>query len=290
MFGITKYKKTLYNEAVIDTSTNTVIFPHSKNWKEFEEWKKDNPTEYLRITQNKNNKLLWNGGLPIKDKNTEVRYDEEGTLISLKKYIDGGYLCKEYHSNGDIKLESKTTEDNLVYEKEYHIGEEHPFRTIIIDEFGTKTESVYHSKNILRKKVLTVFPNKTISHFDTDGNLYKQIHKSNNKKIVRKYFKPPIDWNDESDIVQNLETELITNLSTNTTKFTEYFPNGKIRANGSLDKNGKMHGKWEWYSRHAKEGQVESIHNFRNGKLLKGSKLFMEDGGQFYENKSGNLI
>ena len=41
MFGITKYKKTLYNEAVIDTSTNTVIFPHSKNWKEFEEWKKD---------------------------------------------------------------------------------------------------------------------------------------------------------------------------------------------------------------------------------------------------------
>ena len=51
-----------------------------------------------------------------------------------------------------------------------------------------------------------------------------------------------------------------------------------------------MHGKWEWYSRHAKEGQVESIHNFRNGKLLKGSKLFMEDGGQFYENKSGNLI
>ena len=58
----------------------------------------------------------------------------------------------------------------------------------------------------------------------------------------------------------------------------------------SLDENGKMHGKWEWYSRHAKEGQVESRHNFRNGKLLKGSKLFMEDGGQFYENKSGNLI
>ena len=54
------------------------------------------------------------------------------------------------------------------------------------------------------------------------------------------YKRQPIDWNDESDIVQNLETELITNLSTNTTKFTEYFPNGKIRANGSLDKNGKL--------------------------------------------------
>ena len=277
MSGITKYKATLYNECVIDTTTNTAIFPHSSKWKEFEEWKKENKMKFYLMMEEKTKINNFNGGLPHIKPNGETLYNEDGELISSKVMVDGGYIYKEYHYTGDLKLESKVEDNELVYEKEFNINEKLPFREIVIDEFATKIESLYHHTDVLRKRVITIpsLGTKTTSFFSEKGKLHKRIQLTKKIKRTSTYFI-------ESG---NLESETELDLNTKISTLEEYFTNGKIRTKGTFDKNDKMHGRWEWYALHANEGQVESIHNFEHGNLIGGSKLFMEDGGLFFETK-----
>ena len=92
MSGITKYKATLYNECVIDTTTNTVIFPHSSKWKEFEEWKKENKMKFYLMMEEKTKINNFNGGLPHITPNGETLYNEDGELISSKVMVKGNLL------------------------------------------------------------------------------------------------------------------------------------------------------------------------------------------------------
>jgi hypothetical protein len=282
MSGITKYKLTLYNEAVIDTTTNTVVFEDSPKWKDWEDWKINNQMIFHNMVQEKQNKIVWNSGYPIIKDNKEMTYTKDGILASTKVKSDGGYIYCEFHTNGDLKLQSKVEDGELVYEKEYHISSPEPFRKIVIDEFGTKIESIYHEKDILRKRVITIptLESKVTSYFDEEGKLFKKIQRTNKVKRTSTYFIP----NKKVEGVHgNIESQLELNLSSKISNFTEWFPNRKIRTSGIYNEFGRMEGKWKWYSRHGKEGQVESIHNFLNGKLVGVSQLFMEDGGLFFK-------
>ena len=282
MSGITKYKLTLYNEAVIDTTTNTVVFPHSPKWKDWENWKSSNQAMFRTLLQEKEKAILFNGGLPTIKNEFESRYGSNGNLISTKVKSDGGYIYSEYHDDGSLKLKTKTKDEELVYEKEYFESEDTPCRKMIIDEFGTKIESIYHAKDILRRRVITIptLGKKVTSHFNEEGKLFKKIQITNKIKRTNYYF---IETGRFEGHHGNIESQLELDLNTNKSNFTEWFPNGKIRTNGNYNKSGEMQGQWRWYSRHGKGGQVESIHNFINGKLKGTSQLFMEDGGLFFE-------
>jgi antitoxin component YwqK of YwqJK toxin-antitoxin module len=288
MSGIIKYKETLYNESVIDTTTNTVVFPHSPKWKEYEDWKEKNQKQFFLLKQEKTRINLHNGGLPHIKENGEVMYDEDGQLLWSKTNVDGGYRYKEFHINGDLKIESQYNnlvyglgEDELVYEKEYNPDEETPFRTVTVDEFGTKIESIYHHKDVLKKRMITIpaLGNKVTSHFTEEGILYKKIQLTKKMKRTSTYFIE--DGKLESEVEKDLNTKIST--------LTEYYPSGKIRTKGKLDKDGKLDGRWVWYAMHGSNsqqsdyGQLEAIHNFINGKLSGTSQLFMEDGGLFFQ-------
>lgn len=313
MSGIIKYKKALYSDCVIKLDLNkldqkiinTVIFPfNKKEWNEYLDWKKTNPNLESVINEDKEKLLKWNCGLPFIEDGIEIKYDTNGSVIYKKENIECdtdskkciGYKYTEYHWNGKVKLQKGVcnlaqSTGKIMYLREYtEVDEINPYKEMYYDDFGTKVEVEYHSKKIqkIRKSTNVDTMSTTTSYYDLEGKLYKQKLVTPIIERITNYF--TLSGRHIEGQVGKEKSEIVKNLKETSSYFKEYYPTGKIRVKGSYDENNEMHGQWEWYSRHSKEGQIESIHNFKNGKLLLGSKLFMEDGGLFFENKPQNII
>jgi antitoxin component YwqK of YwqJK toxin-antitoxin module len=75
--------------------------------------------------------------------------------------------------------------------------------------------------------------------------------------------------------VSNLVHTVTKRLSINSQIFKEYYDNGVLRAEGLLDTEKKMIGKWAFYSR---DKIIESTHIFSKGMLVEKSYLYNQLG------------
>lgn len=126
------YRKLLYNDnCILHEESNTVIFDFNEEWKDYVQWKKDNPNQSSQITNDRDAILRWNQGLPIKEDNKETKYHKNGKLFyekifnddklkSYREYFFGGNIHKETLYRNSIRLELEYNENpNLLYLKKY---------------------------------------------------------------------------------------------------------------------------------------------------------------------------
>lgn len=99
------FKKLLFTDnCILNTKTNTAIFNIDPQWSSYVEWAEKNPNKDLELVNNKQAKLNWNQGQPIKNGNTELKYNIEGQLYYKKVFDINGNLKtrKEYFVNGAL--------------------------------------------------------------------------------------------------------------------------------------------------------------------------------------------
>ena len=63
-------------------------------------------------------------------------------------------------------------------------------------------------------------------------------------------------------------------------QYSDYYQTGNIRGSGTLNYNNKPEGSWKFYHHNS---NLESTHVFSNGKLIRNSKLFYENGNPYKE-------
>ena len=63
-------------------------------------------------------------------------------------------------------------------------------------------------------------------------------------------------------------------------EYTDYYKKENIRSKGTLNSKGKPDGDWSFYHHN---GNIESKHKFKNGKLIDTSTLFYESGKPYKE-------
>jgi len=103
------YKKFLYNDdCVLDLKLNKVIYDFNDEYEDYLQWKEENPNLDYIITKERDGKLKWNQGVPIKKDNEELYYQLNGKLFR-KKIYKNDILVKELEY---------FTEDNLNYDAE----------------------------------------------------------------------------------------------------------------------------------------------------------------------------
>ena len=99
------FKKLLFtDECVLNTKTNTVVFNFEDKWKEYLNWKDNNPEEDNKINLDKQAELNWNQGAVHKNGTEHKVFHKSGYIFDYKKYnIDGTLIIhNKYFYNGNI--------------------------------------------------------------------------------------------------------------------------------------------------------------------------------------------
>ena len=261
----TKYRKTLYNECVIDNETNTVIFPFNKEWEDYKKWVSMRPVEHNKINIEVEKLRRWNGGLPHKDYLTEEVYTEDGVLYTRKRLANlkdkKNYTFTKFYPNGNIKKE-QVYEDTLKWEMEY-LADTTPLKGLEYDG-DIEIRKTFHSKTgKLKLRISTQDTTITTTHYDESEYLTYLEIKTPSRITEETYWKNST----------NIHTKIVT--AGTGKQFEEYFTNGKLRAKGQLTLKEKMNGEWIY---NQLNGKVESEHTFDNGKLINNSKIYADDG------------
>ena len=245
------YKKLLYNNnCILDTKSNKVIFSDFKRYNDYLEWKDTNPESERELTESKEIELRWNLGAPHKNKDSEgneilTHYYPTGTPHKIEQIdTSGGKITSLY--NKENKIISKTTTAGNIIDQE------------IFDSFGRVIEVNKYDKGELILLQL---------------NDYDKRLKICNEKGVRTL---EIDYYDHE-----LKKEHISKTKRgNAIIFNEYFRNGRLRSVGKIDQQNQMTGAWRFYYQN---GNLASSHKFNNGRLVKKSTLYYEDGSLNFE-------
>ena len=98
------FKKLLFTDnCVLNTSTNTVIFDFEDQWKEYLDWKENNPVEANKINLDKQAELNWNQGAVHKNGTEHRVFHKSGHLFDYKKYnVEGSLVIhNKYFYNGN---------------------------------------------------------------------------------------------------------------------------------------------------------------------------------------------
>jgi hypothetical protein len=113
------YKKLLYNDnCILDTISKKVIFDFNAEWADYIEWKTKNPNIEYIITKERDGRLKWNQGVPIKKENEEFYYQLNGKLFK-KKIYNGEELIQEleYFTDDGLDFDAKVVYKENTYSK-----------------------------------------------------------------------------------------------------------------------------------------------------------------------------
>jgi hypothetical protein len=119
------YKKFLFNDdCVLDLKLNKVIYNFNSEYEDYLEWKKQNPNLDYIITKERDGKLKWNQGVPIKKENEELYYQLNGKLFR-KKIFDEGKLVKEleYFTEDELNFDAEVIYKETKYANEIKTDE-----------------------------------------------------------------------------------------------------------------------------------------------------------------------
>ena len=256
------YSYTLYNnDCVLDKTTNTIIYKEDSEWKLYEKWKKDNAEAAEHAWASKHNLLLWNKGEPILKDGVKSYYDKDGFLIKKETtnkidYYNADVIYKTEHIENDrIVLTKKYSENKILYE-------EKNFKLKTHKEFDIGTGSIVYYKK-------------------TKGDLEYEVWYDN--KIVIKSFLRKLDKIlkfTEYFTGMNSVSKKLHYSNNNMYKCTTYYTSGQVRGCGLISNDDKMQGEWIFYHHN---NEVESKHNFSDGKLICKSFLFYENGKLYKE-------
>ena len=294
----------MYNDdCILDTTTNTVIFDFEDKWNNYLNWKSTNDDSDKQDFNKRKNILLWNGGLPHNVKDFKLFYEKDGCLhkrVEKNKttYLSNSKIYKEEISKDNkIIREKNYSENEILYREVDYIEKiftEYDINTGLINSYkktkGEFTYETYYKDSILYKSVLIknnitlrvkeMFPHskivkqKTIYLFDS---LYEYTD----------YYKnSPKDVNtlngsiDEFRTCQLYITGSSANENISKTNLMAKKKKENIRSKGTLNSKGKPDGDWSFYHHN---GNIESKHKFKNGKLIDTSTLFYESGKPYKE-------
>ena len=245
------YKKLLYNQdCILDIKTNKVIFDGFNTYSEYIKWKVENPREEVALEDKKQALLRWNLGAS----HDEVK--EDGTVVS-KFYFPSGFMHKK-----EIKKPDGTTDTTLfnkrsqVLSRSYKEGEKEVEESF--DPLGRVIEKTTYINGNLESIYNTDYLSK-----------YQSVTTKGNVTYFCKYY-------DEGLKYKFIEKDYRSNYCL----FTEFYIEGNIRGKGKLNAQGEMHGIWKYYHQN---GELASLHKFNNGKLVKKSTLYYEDGSLNFE-------
>ena len=259
------YRRLLYNDDCIKKiDSNTVIFNFNNEWSEYQKWKSENPSEDIQDLNNRNNKLRWNGGRPHTVGNLNIFYNEDGLLLKKESPFE-----IEYYSNNKIYKTEYLENNKVVLEKNYSayteiLYKETNYKLNTIKEFDINSGLITYYKKSKGEIEYSVYYR--------EGIFYKTILKKSNKLIKLVELYP------HSKIIKKKTIYLFNSLY----EYFDYYQTGNIRGHGTLNSNNKSEGSWEFYHHN---GNLESTHIFSNGKLIRTSKLFYENGNLYKEIK-----
>lgn len=251
------YKYTLFNDnCILHTETNTIIYKDEEGWESFLQWKLDNKSNHLKILEDRENTLKWNGGYPKVIDGKTYHHNEKGRLM----YIDGEDYVEYYHKN-DILLKKDIFKNNIKYETIEYSENEVPWKITnhklaYVKQIDTETNKLVRYTKLRGELEYDIiykdgFVLNTITYRDKE--ILKETHyfpnsnklKSNKKKIDNGFF------------------------------YKEYYITGIIRSEGTLDEDKKMDGEWKFYHHN---GVLESKNQFTKGNLVGKSYLYNESG------------
>ena len=259
------YKTLLYNDdCILLVDMNTVIFEDDIEWSEYVKWKTENPKLEEEILLIKNNLLLWNGGNPHIEDNKKMFWNTDGILIKeelenevLYYNLIGKVYKREYIKNNKVVLDREYSESTGIVFKETN----HQLNAYKL--FCMESGSVTH---YIRTK-----GDFEYSAFYKNEIYYKTVLKRKNKIIkLRERYPNSVILKDKSTF-KNGEAGY---------DYVDYYSNGNVRSNGTLNLEKKMEGKWKFYH---SQNNIESEHSFKNGKLVGKSSLFYENGNLYRE-------
>lgn len=257
------YKRLLYNDnCILNTTTNTVIFDFNNEWSNYIKWKSSNPADDIQDLNNKNNKLLWNGGMPHTEGNLNTFYDTDGSLLKkespfeIEHYSNDKIYKREYLENNKIILEKNYSANTEILYKENN------YKLNTLKEFDIDSGLLTYYKKVKGEFEYSIYYR--------DGISYKTILKKSNKLIKLVELYP------QSKIIKKKIIYLFNSLY----EYSDYYQTGTIRGSGTLNHNNKPEGSWKFYHHNS---NLESAHIFSNGKLIGNSKLFYENGNSYKE-------
>ena len=176
------YKKLLYNDdCILDTISKKIIFDFNKEWDNYEKWKLKNPNIEHGITKERDGRLKWNQGVPIKKENEEFYYQLNGKLFKKKIYNETELIQQlEYFTEDDLNFDAE-----VVYKETNYSN-------------GVLTEEIryYYYPRYVQTHIIFYPPNDTYSlsyykkELDIAGKLISEIE----CKVINeiKYFKETI--------------------------------------------------------------------------------------------------
>lgn len=216
-------------------------------------------------------------------------YDEKGLIISIYRFRNNDILFYEkinrYNSDGLKEGVWKTfnEEGNLVEEKTYKNGKLNGYvknynsSGFLISTFRYENDEPVENKNQAEKDV------EIKEEYDELGNLIFQ---------GGFFFDTPIGihryYNSNGNVIKskvyntngNLLSEgIINNDGSKHGKWTEYFEEGNIQAEGNF-LNDKKNGRWTYYH---KNGKIQQTGSYINGNLTGLWKWFHENGSLLME-------
>jgi len=291
------YKKPLFNDdCILEIETNEIIFPFSSKYYLYETWKYAVPEKDNEITEARDNKLRWNQGKE-----------------SVNKLSDGTteYVC--YHPNGKLFYKKTVSKDNSQSEirfdqegwkTEESFKDEHSYKRSVYDSAGNRIQSLqidltsnlsshnFFNTNgsIYLNKEEDKFSIKELHYSEASGEICKEvlIHKLNTAPFrkLSKYIsekgiviKEVTEYRDTKvvklfDGIGNLGEEYIES-SDGVTEWKSYYSNGRVNSHGTLNRQGKMDGKWLFYHFN---GNIALEANFKESSPVGTSYLYHEDG------------
>jgi|TARA_B110000858_G_C17742299_1_gene445565 hypothetical protein len=176
------YKKLLYNDdCILDTISKKVIFDFNDEWSNYVDWKTKNPNIEHIITKERDGRLKWNQGVPIKNGNEESFYQLNGKLFK-KKIYDNEVLVKE---------QEYFTDDGLGFDAEVVYKEVKYSDGVLTDEI----RYYYFPKNV-QTHIIFYPPSDEYSlsyykkELDIQGKLINEVECKIKEDI--KYFKETI--------------------------------------------------------------------------------------------------
>ena len=175
----------------------------------------------------------------------------------------------EYYSNNKIYKTEYLENNKVVLEKNYSayteiLYKETNYKLNTIKEFDINSGLITYYKKSKGEIEYSVYYR--------EGIFYKTILKKSNKLIKLVELYP------HSKIIKKKTIYLFNSLY----EYFDYYQTGNIRGHGTLNSNNKPEGSWEFYHHN---GNLESTHIFSNGKLIRTSKLFYENGNLYKEIK-----
>tara|TARA_Y100000004_G_C8837090_1_gene378799 strand:- start:89 stop:682 length:594 start_codon:yes stop_codon:yes gene_type:complete len=162
------YKKFLYNDdCVLDLKLNKVIYEFDEEYQKYLEWKGKNPNLDYIATKERDGKLRWNQGVPLKVDNEELYYQVNGKLFQKKIYHPKTKELiteQEYFTNDELNFDAEIVYKELKYKD------------------GLLTDDLryyYFPRNIQSHTIFYYDKNKMISYYkkelDIQGNMTGEL-------------------------------------------------------------------------------------------------------------------